>query len=154
MNTLLPSSIDMAYQIDSSNTAAGTIFAKDNNGVQQEMAASWPSLCIPRVFPNITRERVLAIFGNLKIGEIERIDMVERTNDAGESYNRVFVHFKHWYDNGDALRMRTMMADGETIKVVYDDPWFWKISASRSQRPEDRDRRRYDRPKPRIDFSM
>ena len=53
-----------------------------------------PSLCIPRVFSNITDERVYEVIAQLELGELERIDMVERETREGVLYQRVFIHFK------------------------------------------------------------
>ena len=44
------------------------------------LSKSEPSLCIPWVFPNITDRRVAYVFNQLHLGEIERIDMVQRDN--------------------------------------------------------------------------
>ena len=34
------------------------------------------SMCIPRVFKNISKKRILAILYSLKVGFVERLDMV------------------------------------------------------------------------------
>jgi len=106
-----------------------------------------PSLCIPRVFSNITDERVYEVIAQLELGELERIDMVERETREGVLYQRVFIHFKKWNPSADNVRER--LVNGEEIKIVYDDPWFWKVSASRSKRP----RGSNERKAPRIEFS-
>ena len=118
-----------------------------------------PSICIPRVFANITEARVRAIIRELDLGAIERIDMVERENQRGEKYQRVFIHFQEWYNtmesgepNESAIEVRRRLVAGEEVKVVYDDPWFWKLSASKSARPEDR-KPRQKRPRPFLDLT-
>ena len=116
----------------------------------RELKLSEPSLCIPRVFPNITEERVWQVLDELELGEIDRIDMVERETREGDLYQRVFIHFKSWngpHTQGGVVRQRVL--DGEEVKIVYDDPWFWKVSASRSRRPRGPTERR----PPRIEFS-
>eukprot|EP00944_MAST-04C_sp_MAST-4C-sp1_P006705 g6705.t1 len=112
-----------------------------------------PSICIPRVFINITKSRVEAIFRRLDFGELERVDMITKENANGDKYQRVFVHFKKWADNEDASTARQMLLSDQEVKVVYDDPWFWKLSASKSLRPEDRPQRRR-RPTPFVDFKQ
>jgi hypothetical protein len=89
-------------------------------------------MCIPRVFKNITRERVMGVIKDLDLGVIERIDMVQRENEKGDKFQRVFVHFKKWNSNPNAERARQMLLSGKEIKIIYDDPWFWKISANKS----------------------
>jgi hypothetical protein len=96
------------------------------------LPASVPSLCIPRVFQNITKERVAYVFKSLGLGEIDHIDMIPRTSENGDKFQRVFIHFKQWSTSDEAVRARERVLGGKEIKVIYDDPWFWKISANRS----------------------
>ena len=123
------------------------------------MAPREPSICIPRVFANITEARVLAILRNLDLGEVERVDMIQRENANGDKFQRVFIHFVEWYDttedgqpNANAIEVRQRLLKGTEVKVVYDDPWFWKLSASKVARPEDRVKRTA-RPRPFLDLS-
>jgi len=93
--------------------------------------SSSPSLCIPRVFLNIGEARIRRIFDELNMGEIERVDIISKTTEKGEKFNRVFVHFKRWSTDGNAEQARQRLLNGQDIKIIYDDPWFWKISAYR-----------------------
>ena len=108
-----------------------------NSYTQSEIAYSAleptaPAICIPRVFSNITERRIKAIFDRLNLGEVCRIDMVSRKNNMGEEFYRVFVHLC-WGDSEDANRTReTISMPGGEVKVVYDEPWFWKLRASTS----------------------
>ncbi len=103
---------------------------------------SEPSICIPRVFMNIKKERVLDVFADLfGHNAIERVDMIERKNDAGEEYKRAFVHFKSWPRTEQATEVRLKLLNGDHVKIMYEQPWFWLISASRVPRPEDATRR-------------
>lgn len=111
------------------------------------LPANAPSMCIPRVFKNVTRDRIGAVFRELDLGIIDRIDMVSRENEKGDKFQRVFVHFKKWFRNENADRARTMLIEGKEIKVIYDDPWFWKISANKSKTSNPDQRR-----KPQISF--
>ena len=109
-----------------------------------------PSLCIPRVFKNITRERVFNCFKDLGIGFVERIDMVPRKSDNGEEFQRVFVHLR-WNRSEQASKARSRVLAGKEIKIIYDEPWFWKVSANRSvsrdSARDSRDSRPGDRPR-------
>ena len=91
-------------------------------------------LCIPRVYPNISEKHIRNVFQDIKLGEIGRIDIVPKLTDNGEKFNRVFIHFKKWYSNINANRAHEILLKGEEIKVIYDDPWFWKISAYRQKK--------------------
>ena len=116
--------------------------------------ASYPSLCIPRAFSNITKDRVYRAFKDVDLGEIDHVDLIERTSDKGERYLRIFVHFRRWYNNRNAMTARDRVLDGKDIKIVYDDPSFWKVfknnydelpSERRDNRDRDRDRDRHAR---------
>jgi len=93
---------------------------------------NFPSLCIPRMFPNITKERVLQVFGDLDICDIDHVDMIQKTSPTGEKFQRVFIHMLQWKINPQAVRARARVLEGKEIKIIYDDPWFWKVSANRS----------------------
>lgn len=95
------------------------------------MPANVPVLCIPRVYPNISKSRISRIFDDLNMGTLERIDFVSKASEKGEKFNRVFVHFRRWNDTENANIARERLLNGKEIKIIYDDPWFWKISAYR-----------------------
>ena len=61
-----------------------------------------PVMCIPRVFPNIEEKRIRRIFDELSMGEIDHIDIIGKTTEKGEKFNRVFVHFRKWHSNPNA----------------------------------------------------
>ena len=99
---------------------------------------SQPSICIPRVFNNIDAKKIGNVFDQLQLGTIKRIDMIECKNEKGEKFKRAFVHFEKWNWNEDAQAARRKLIEGKEIKIVYDTPWFWKISANRSSTSNDR----------------
>jgi hypothetical protein len=69
----------------------------------------------------------------LRLGRIERIDLLVLKNEKGEEYKRVLVHFQEWFWNEDAQEVRRKLISGKEIKIVYDGPWFWKVSANNWQ---------------------
>lgn len=112
-----------------------------------------PSICIPRVFVNIPVREIINIFQNkLNIGPIKKVDIVNNNintksnnnrqkndtitdqniqqNNGNNNFKKVFIHFKYW--NEDKQHIRTMLNDGKIVKIVYDNPWFWKCSLNRS----------------------
>ena len=95
------------------------------------LAENQPSMCIPRVFENISESQVRDVFEQLDLGQLDHIDIIERRSEKGEKYKRIFIHFTHWYWNDDACAARRRLIEGKDIKVVYNMPWFWKISANR-----------------------
>ena len=96
-----------------------------------------PSLCIPRVFDNITWQRVKEVLEvDYKLGKVERVDMVPMKNDKGDTFKRVFVHFTAWETSEEITTYRMALLDGEMIRVTYDDPWYWNIGMSHAKKPE------------------
>jgi hypothetical protein len=93
--------------------------------------ANIPSLCIPRTFPNINQCRILDVFESLDMGEIDHIDIVQKKTEKGEKFKCVFIHWKRWNVGGNADIARERLLNGKEIKIVYDDPLFWKVSAYR-----------------------
>lgn len=111
---------------------------------------SSPSLCIPRVFSNITEKRVAFVIREVGLGEIDHIDMVPKTAEDGTKFQRVFIHFKKWNSSEAAQRARDRVLSGKEIKIVYDDPWFWKLSANRAVQRAPLQQRPQQRPRPRL----
>ena len=89
-----------------------------------------PSLCIPRVNINITREMIMYKFRELNIGFIKRIDMIAKKSDCGNQFYRVFVHIK-WNNSEKSCKARQFLLDGKEIKIIYEEPWFWKLSVNK-----------------------
>lgn len=105
----------------------------DNNNIidLNHLAENQPSMCIPRVFDNVDEKQIRDVFQKLDLGKIDHIDVIERRTEKGDKYKRVFIHFTKWNLNEDACAARQRLVEGKDIKVVYNNPWFWKISANR-----------------------
>lgn len=85
------------------------------------MEVSCPAIYIPNIYKNISRSTVRKIFTSLKLGEIKEIEM-----QLGKDFQRVSIYFHYWFNNEYAQGIKKRFLDGECIKVIYDDPWFWK----------------------------
>lgn len=95
-----------------------------------------PSVCIPRTLNNVTRQDVKDVFEVvIGRGTVERVDIVVNRQNDGQPFCRIFVHFRYWPNTPEIMSIRQRLLDGEMIKVVYDNPWFWKCSASRVAKP-------------------
>ena len=92
-----------------------------------------PSLCIPRVDQAIQLNTIATTITNLDVGTIDRIDVIPIKNNLG-THKRVFIHFKRWFSDDRATQIHNKLKEGNSIKVFYDDPWFWKISLNKSSR--------------------
>jgi hypothetical protein len=94
------------------------------------LADSQPSICIPRVFNNISKDRIHRVFDELNLGRISAVDIKERRGE-GESFKSVYIHFDKWFWTENAQSVRKKLITGKEVKIVYDNPWFWKVSASK-----------------------
>ena len=95
-----------------------------------------PSICIPRTLNNVGWRDVKEVFEKiLGKGTIERVDIVTRRDDDSP-FCRIFVHMRYWAVNvPEVAAFRNALQAGETRKVVYNHPWFWKCAASRTAKP-------------------
>ena len=81
------------------------------------------SIYIPRIFENITQDKIKNIFEVLDLGIISHIDLVPRGHSK---LKMAFIHFKEWFDNPSAQNLAKKILDPTTqAKIVYDDPWYW-----------------------------
>jgi len=92
------------------------------------------SMCIPRVHLNVTRDQILKVFYKLNFGKIERVDIIHKKTLKGEEYKRVFLHYTVWDTHERADFVKDRLLSGKDIKVVYDFPWYWKISLNKSDK--------------------
>ena len=117
-----------------------------------------PSICIPRTFTTIrgeqTKRAVFNTFRDLRIGHIERIDTVHKTDQRGERFCTVYVHLTWDVTSKLARDTRQKLLDGQDVKIVYDEPWFWKCTMSTMEKPESRFPEKQERTtsRPRIDL--
>ena len=115
--------MNLLYNINSNYGLIKRVIFKMNK--YSSNASDFTSIFIPRVFANITKERITHIVENVvPLGDVERIDMVE----IDEKTNRVWVHFTHWYDTEFVNEFKKLLMDEtKQAKIVYDDPWFWIV---------------------------
>jgi len=86
-----------------------------------------PSIVIPHVFNNIGEKRIFAIFRRLRIGFIDQIDIISKTDKNQKPFKTVFIHFTHWFDHLTATQLKHQLLNDKPVKILYDDPWFWNI---------------------------
>ena len=80
-----------------------------------------PSIYISYLFKNIRRDKVYKVINALQLGEIASIDI-----HLGVHFHRALIYFKRWYDTEYAQDIKKRFLADEEIKIIYDDPWFWK----------------------------
>jgi len=107
------------------------------------------SLYIPRVFLNITQERIKSAFEKNGIGKVKRVDLLSKVPD----YNIAYVHFDYWNDTITARNFQSHTKEQKGAKLVYDDPWHWIVLENKATRYEPGARKvRINLGEPRLDF--
>ena len=93
------------------------------------------SICIPRVFNNISWKRIKGHMIDANLGFVERVDVVPV---AGKNYKRAFVHFAagkwNMRDSTARAALRALQ-EGKKIKLEYESPWYWLVGISGAARP-------------------
>jgi len=91
------------------------------------------SLCIPRIIINdvITPFYIKKIFEKL-LGEksIGKIDLVKNNNEP--KFHRVFIKINYWGSTEKVQHIRERLQGGNQLKIVYEEPYFWRCSISRT----------------------
>lgn len=91
------------------------------------------SIYIPSVAPSTTDKDVKDVFYNLWLGQVSRVDFVERE----DSYNfMAFVHFDHWYDHANAYYLQKRIVEHGQSRIVYNDPHYWIVMKNANPRSE------------------
>ena len=54
------------------------------------------------------------------------------------AFNRAFVHIDKWMDNAKAHYAKARLEEGNDIKVIYSEPWFWKLKYYKKNRVSER----------------
>ena len=97
------------------------------------------SLCISRVFANIGWRRIKRHMIEAQLGFIERVDVIPVYGKDGKiRFKRAFVHFREnsWnMRDPQAREALERLRNGESIRLVYEDPWWWSVSISTAERP-------------------
>ena len=92
-----------------------------------------PGLCIPFTHRSVTKSKVIAaIEHHFGAGAISRVDEKTCRSPQDQSYfKRFFIHFK----SSDVPLTESInelvskLNSGEQLKIVYDEPWYFKCSA-------------------------
>lgn len=94
------------------------------------------SLCIPRVFANFKWHDVKKAMIDTGMGFVERVDLIPVWKDGKVVYKRAYVHFKAGKWNMRNHRETLVhLQNGNTLEIIYDEPWFWKATISNVKRP-------------------
>ena len=96
------------------------------------------SIYIPRVFPIYANtKKINSIFKKFNIGEIDRIDFVEKKTKNNTIYYQAFIHFKFWENSQISHNIQEKINDpNQTAKIVYNDPEYWILLKNKNPMTE------------------
>ena len=95
-----------------------------------------PSIFVPRIFKSVRQRKIRDVFTALQLGDIETIDL-----HLGKDFQRAYIYFKQWYPTPEAEAIKARFLEGEEIKIIYDDPWFWKCKLNLNKKTASRCRK-------------
>ena len=86
------------------------------------------SLFIPRVFENITQERIIKKIEEIGLGKVSHVDLVLKKGHNDVNYNGAYIHFEYWNNTEYAQKFQASVRDlSNETRIVYDAPWFWIV---------------------------
>jgi hypothetical protein len=95
-----------------------------------------PSICIPKVHKNVTKNFIYDVFNNLQFGNIKKIDIIYYNNNRNFNYSRVFIHFDKWFTHIPIIKTYyDKLINGENLSIVYSEPWYWRIFLYKTPNP-------------------
>ena len=88
------------------------------------------SLYLPHIFKYTKQHEIVAIFNFLKLGNVERVDLMNSSN----TQQQAFVHMSDFNDQ-KYPNFRNKINEGKIFKIVYDYPFYWQVRKSNSPLP-------------------
>lgn len=86
------------------------------------------SLFIPRVFENITQERITKKIEEMGLGKVSHVDLVLKKGHNDVNYNGAYIHFEYWNNTEYAQKFQVSVRDlSNETRIIYDTPWFWIV---------------------------
>ncbi len=105
------------------------------------------SLYIPRVFENISEDRIKKVFDTALLGKVSHVDFVLQHNGK-QPYKSAYIHFEEWYNNDTSRDFQSRIRNTEEkVQLTYDKTWYWIVLENTAQKRNPGDRQ------PRIDVT-
>jgi len=82
------------------------------------------TICIPKVHKKYNYKWVFQIINKYKIGKIKNINLTPYHNSP--HFNKIIIYFEYWHNTEKNINIYNHMDSGGNIKIIYDEPWFWK----------------------------
>lgn len=85
------------------------------------------TLCLPKIDYGVSKKQLYEIFNKYNFGVINKIDLITISRSK-----RAFIHYVDWNNNEKNNKIKSYLDEGLDIKIIYQFPWFWKCSKSKS----------------------
>ena len=85
------------------------------------------TLCLPKIDYSVSKKQLFDIFNQHNFGTISKIDLITISQTK-----RAFIHYIKWNNNEKNNKIKSYLDNGFDIKIIYQFPWFWKCSKSKS----------------------
>jgi len=82
-------------------------------------------LCIPKIHHSIQRDFIFKKLCHLRIGFIQKY--VEIPLKSNSNFKRILVRVI-WNKEPRTIMIRDRIYNEKPVYIVYDHPWFWKIT--------------------------
>lgn len=86
-------------------------------------------LCIPKIDNEISCDLIKKKLIDLNIGYIYKIFEVPFQKEI--NFKTVFIKFSWNTKNQNALFLKNKLYEKGSLKLVYNNPWYWKIVQSK-----------------------
>jgi hypothetical protein len=90
------------------------------------------SLFVPHVFANFDAEYIASAFSC--VGNVERVDLVAKLDQQGNTYNAVYIHFNCWLNSYQAQKIQNDIAQCGSSQFYYDKKWYWIVLPNRGKK--------------------
>ncbi len=86
------------------------------------------SVFLPFIAKNASASDITHVFQNVcRLGVVSHVDIVNKKKNDG---CLAYVHFASWANDENSLRFQTQIANGESVKVFYNDNQYWNVVAN------------------------
>jgi len=84
------------------------------------------SIYIPRLLGGCDKDVIIEKFKSLNIGNVNRVDFVEKKNNNGITHRAAFLHFDSWEDNITTRNIQSKILIERTgARLMYNAPHYW-----------------------------
>jgi hypothetical protein len=86
-------------------------------------------ICIPRMETSISYRFIQQTLIKMNIGKIRKIVEIPLKNE--KDYKRVLITLQWHNFNPRSQIVHQRLEEGKNVKIVYDNPWYWKMVMGR-----------------------